>query len=37
MEYGFEIDGIIGTDFLMQTGAVIDLRQLEVYPSTRKE
>jgi hypothetical protein len=37
MEYGFEIDGIIGTDFLMQTGAVIDLRQFEVYPSTRKE
>ena len=25
MDYGFEMDGIIGLDFLIQTGALIDL------------
>ena len=30
MDYGFEIDGIIGMDFLTQVGAVIDLARLEV-------
>jgi predicted aspartyl protease len=30
MDYGFEIDGIIGMDFLVQVGAIIDLAQLEV-------
>jgi hypothetical protein len=30
MEYGFEIDGIVGMDFLLQTGAVIDLTQMEI-------
>lgn len=31
MEYGFEIDGIIGMDFLLQVGANIDLTHLEIY------
>jgi hypothetical protein len=35
MDYGFDIDGIFGTDFLVQVGAVIDLSRLEVRPSTR--
>ena len=30
MSYGLDIDGIIGTDFLMQVGAVIDLAKLEI-------
>ena len=30
MDYGLDIDGIIGTDFLMQIGAVIDLAKLEI-------
>ena len=32
MDYGLEIDGIIGMDFLTQVGAVIDLARLEIYP-----
>lgn len=32
MDYGFEMDGIIGMDFLVQVGAVIDLSRLEVIP-----
>lgn len=35
LAYGFEIDGIIGMDLLTQTGAIIDLAQLEVYQATR--
>ena len=31
MDYGFEIDGIVGMDFLTQLGAVIDLAKLEIY------
>jgi hypothetical protein len=31
MDYGFGIDGIIGTDFLLQVGAVIDLSRLEIH------
>jgi predicted aspartyl protease len=30
MEYGFEIDGIVGMDFLAQVGALIDLARLEI-------
>ena len=30
MDYGIEMDGIVGLDFLMQVGAIIDLSQLEV-------
>lgn len=31
MDYGFEINGIIGMDFLKEVGAVIDLEKMEVY------
>lgn len=31
MDYGFEFDGILGTDFLCQTRAVIDLDKLQIY------
>lgn len=31
MDYGFEFDGILGTDFLCQTRAVIDLDRLQIY------
>ena len=31
MNYGFAIDDIIGTDFLLQVGAAIDLSRLEIY------
>jgi predicted aspartyl protease len=30
MDYGLEIDGIVGMDFLLQIGANIDLAQLEI-------
>jgi hypothetical protein len=30
MDYGFPIQGLIGLDFLMQAGAVIDLANLEI-------
>lgn len=31
MDYGFEIDGIVGMDFLTKVGAVVDLAKLEIY------
>lgn len=31
MDYGFEIDGIIGMDFLKEVGAIIDLDKMAVY------
>ncbi len=31
MEYGFDLGGIVGMDFLIQVGAIIDLQQLEIY------
>jgi hypothetical protein len=31
MDYGFDIDGIIGMDFLTQTGSVIDLKKMEIH------
>lgn len=34
MDYGFEMDGIIGMDFLITTGALIDLSQLEIRQSS---
>lgn len=34
MDYGFEIGGIVGMDFLMRAGAVIDLSSMELRPST---
>ena len=30
MDYGYEIDGIVGVDFLMEVGAIIDLAKLEI-------
>ncbi len=35
MDYGFEIDGIIGMNFLRDVGAIIDFEQLQMY-SMRK-
>ena len=35
MDYGFDIDGIIGMDFLIQVGAIIDLAKLEIYPASK--
>jgi hypothetical protein len=31
MRYGIDLNGIVGLDFLLKTGAVIDLKRLEVY------
>ena len=31
MDYGFDIDGIIGMDFLVEVGAIVDLSRLEIY------
>lgn len=31
MNYGFDIDGIIGMDFLTEVGATIDLKHLEIF------
>lgn len=31
MQYGFDIDGIIGMDFLRRVGALLDLARLEIY------
>ena len=30
MEYGFEMDGIIGMDFLLKTGAKLDFAKMEI-------
>lgn len=30
MDYGFEISGILGMDFLMQAGAIINLRDMKI-------
>ncbi len=30
MEYGFEIDGILGMDFLLHAGAVLDLERRQI-------
>lgn len=30
MDYGFEIKGIVGMDFLTQTGAIVDLEKMEI-------
>ena len=30
MNYGFDIDGIVGTDFLARVGAVIDMKRIEI-------
>lgn len=33
MRYGIDLNGIVGLDFLLKTGAVIDLKRLEIYQS----
>lgn len=30
MDYGFDINGILGMDFLIETGAIIDLARMEI-------
>jgi len=30
MDYGFQLDGLVGTDLLLAVGAVIDLATLEI-------
>lgn len=34
MDFGFEIDGILGMDFLIRVGAIVDLARLEMRSST---
>lgn len=31
MDYGVDMEGIVGMDFMLQVGAKIDLAQLEIY------
>ncbi|WP_178389844.1 hypothetical protein [Bacillus cereus] len=31
MNYGFDLDGIIGLDFLLEVGAIIDLEAKQIY------
>jgi hypothetical protein len=33
MDYGLELEGILGMDFLLQVGAVLDLARLEIHPA----
>ena len=33
LDYGFPVDGILGVDFLVQVGAVIDLASMELRPA----
>jgi len=37
MQYGVELDGILGVDFLTRVGAVIDLAQMKVYSTPQKD
>lgn len=37
MDYGFDIDGIIGIDFLKKVGAIIDLEKMKVYSRSDDE
>ncbi len=37
MDYGFNIDGIIGIDFLRPIGAIIDLEKIKVYSRSDNE
>ncbi len=34
MKYGFPLHGLLGTDFFVQPGVVLDLSLFEVYPSS---
>lgn len=35
MDYGLDLDGIIGIDFLIQANAIIDLAQMDLFQATR--
>jgi hypothetical protein len=35
MDYGINLDGILGMDFLLHVGAVIDLAALRIQQATR--
>jgi len=35
MNYGFDMDGIIGVDFLTKVGALIDLKRIELISSQK--
>jgi hypothetical protein len=37
LDYGFNIDGIIGINFLISTGAIIDLSEKQLYASHSKK
>lgn len=37
MKYGFDIDGIIGLDFLMQTKAIVDLSTFRIYSTDEQK
>jgi len=37
MDYGFQLDGIIGMDFLTQVGAQLDLANLKIFNTTRHD
>lgn len=37
MDYGFDINGIVGMDFLKAIGAVIDLKNIEIVRSEGEE
>lgn len=36
VDYGFEMDGVIGMDFLSQVGAIVDLSRLVVTYSAER-
>ena len=36
MDYGFLVDGIVGTDFLLRVGAIVDLGKLEIGASLER-
>jgi aspartyl protease len=36
MAYGIQIDGILGLDFLLAVGAVIDLAELEIHSANKR-
>jgi hypothetical protein len=36
LEYGIEMDGILGLDFLLQAQAVLDLRKMQVHNSVNR-
>ncbi len=31
MDYGIELDGILGLDFMLQAGVIINLKKMEIY------